>query len=484
MRAFRSHLAAPDLILVGGLGLLTLGASYLGVRSGATIGVGVALVVALYLGMLLTFLRAPHVGVALIMVIFPLVPALKVFSRPEVGAVKDVISLAAISAAALLWVGGRRRPERGVALLVGLLLALYLIDVRGGHGREWATGLRLTGEPLLLLLVGLLLPNPRRNLRWAVWALIGMTVFNALYGLLQQVLGGDRLVSLGYQYNQQIRYIGGHLRSFGTFDDPFAYAVFLLFGFAAIVFYARRGMWAWVAAALILAGTAASLVRTAALILVGLFGVLLWRGRRPHAAVFFLAGAALAGLLTLTSAGGTNSQPFTVYTRGGGSQLINRPVAKTSVVLNGRVSAWQAAVGSNPVAWVFGRGVGRVGTAAQRSQYTFAPSSGTSTPVTPAAGQQTQAVDSGYFATLADVGILGLGVLLLLLAQLARLSVRLARAGAREGWLALGLLISLLIDALTRASFTGFPTAFVCLLLLGITLAAGAERPRPGITPS
>jgi hypothetical protein len=31
------------------------------------------------------------------------------------------------------------------------------------------------------------------------------------------------------------------------------------------------------------------------------------------------------------------------------------------------------------------------------------------------------------------------------------------------------------LDAVTRASFTGFPTAFLILLLVGICLAAAAE---------
>jgi hypothetical protein len=53
---------------------------------------------------------------------------------------------------------------------------------------------------------------------------------------------------------------------------------------------------------------------------------------------------------------------------------------------------------------------------------------------------------------------------------------------------ALAFLAALLLDALTRASFTGFPTAFLGLLLIGIALAAAreegeSERPAtPGAT--
>ncbi len=36
-----------------------------------------------------------------------------------------------------------------------------------------------------------------------------------------------------------------------------------------------------------------------------------------------------------------------------------------NLILNGRVSAWTAALGPDPVDWILGRGVGKVGTAAR-----------------------------------------------------------------------------------------------------------------------
>ena len=48
------------------------------------------------------------------------------------------------------------------------------------------------------------------------------------------------------------------------------------------------------------------------------------------------------------------------------------------------------------------------------------------------------------------------------------------RAG-RVGWLVVGWLAVLLLDAVTRASFTGFPTAFLGMLLVGLGLAAAVE---------
>jgi hypothetical protein len=62
------------------------------------------------------------------------------------------------------------------------------------------------------------------------------------------------------------------------------------------------------------------------------------------------------------------------------------------------------------------------------------------------------------------------------------LSARAAERDFDAGWVALAFLAGLLLDALTRASFTGFPTAFLGLLVIGIALAsarAEGESERP-----
>jgi hypothetical protein len=74
-------------------------------------------------------------------------------------------------------------------------------------------------------------------------------------------------------------------------------------------------------------------------------------------------------------------------------------------------------------------------------------------------------VDSGYFATVADVGFVGLLVLLALLGRIAYLARGYALQGADEAWLALAVLAAMLIDALTRSSFIGFPSAFLEMLV-------------------
>lgn len=453
------------------------------------IGVAVLLGVSLYVAAVAGFLRVPHVTVAATVVLFALIPSLKVFVGDWVGAVKDVVVVGAVSAGVVLCVSERRLPDRRILIAVGLLLGLYVVNLGGGHGVAWAQGVRLIAEPLLLLLVGLMLPQPRRTFRWALGALVAVACLAAAYGILQQAVGKWTLVDdWGYSFTKQVRTIPHHLRSFGTFDDPFAYATFLLFGIGALMFWLRRGALVWAAGALMLAGLFFSYVRTAAVVLVAFVGLLLIR--RGHVSVRTLAIAATA-LLAVVVVG------VLVFGGAQGTQSITRAVATShgtrfetvrfhNVVLNGRLSAWKAALGSDPREWILGRGVGKVGTAAERATYTVEPSNGGRVD---AATRQAACLrgqlkscpaDSGYLATVADVGFVGLVVLLALFARLFVLSARAAVRGSDAGWVALAFLAGLLLDALTRASFTGFPTAFLGLLLIGIALASAREEAESG----
>jgi hypothetical protein len=457
----------PTLLIAA---LTTVAASLLAVRVGASTTLGALAVAGLFIAMVLTFLGAPHLAVSGMVVLFALIPSLKVFLTPAIGGVKDLDAVAAMVATVIVAILRRRAVDRWVGSFAIILLALYVINPEGGHGVAWAQGLRLVGEPLLLLLVGLILPQPRRTLRWVVWTIVGTACAIALFGVLQQGLGAPRLVSFGYQYNVQVRFASGTLRSFGTFDDPFAYAAFLLLALVALLFGTRRTGWTSLAGAILLAGLAVSLVRTSALVCVALLGLVLLRRGHGTTGVTLAAATALTGLaLLVTHASGSESRTIPVGFSASGTPTVSSRPGAADVILNGRISAWKAAVGDQAMQWVFGRGVGTVGTAAARARYALAPP-------TASAAKTTTAVDSGYLATVADVGIVGLGVLLMLFGRLWLLGLRAARRGSDAGWLAVGALMALMLDALTRASFTGFPTAFLAFLFVGIALNAAFEE--------
>jgi hypothetical protein len=439
-------------------------------KIGETVTLALLIALLLFFGLVVGFIAAPHATIALAIPLFALLPALKVLAIPSIGPLKDLISFAAIAAAGALVVkasstGERVQSDFWLGLLVATVGALYLVNLGGGLEWDiaWAHGVRLVCVPLLLLLVGLTLGESRRVLDWALASLVATGCFVAVVGLVQQQLGLTRLQSLGYEYDQQLRTIGERFRSFGTMDDPFIYATFLTFALAAVLFWMRRRPLAYAAGTLLVAGLAASYVRTALIIVAALIGLWLARERQTTTAVSFLAAAVVVGAIVFVSASGA-SETRKVRTSEGSSYLT----------INERTTGWKLLFADRN-SLGFGKGVGEVGTAAERASYTLTRD---------LEGDGELAVDSGYLATVADVGLVGLSLLLLLFMRI----LTLARRGLRhasQGWLVIALVTIMLIDALTRASFTSYPNAFLGFLLIGLALgipAAGATRSREVIT--
>ena len=462
MRALRHVFERRDLTALAGGSLFTLAVVLATVKAGSSLGAGAFFAIALFCVLVVAWVYMPHMVIALTIPLFALLPAAKVLATPWIGPLKDFFVLAA--AGALVAEAVRRRGNSGFALvdrrlmvLVTGLIGLYVINLGGdfateNYGIAWLQGIRLISEPLILLTAGLVLGQSRRALNYAAVSIIVTGVFVALYGLLQQKLGGARLVELGYSYNQHVRMINGRLRSFGTLDDPFAYAAFLMLSLSTVFFWMRRGALAFACGGVIMLGLLVSYVRSAGVILVALIAIWLVRKQRTALGLILLGVSAVAAL-TLLFAQASASETRSVSAGPG-----------IYVTLNGRTTAWKALF-SDAKRVPLGLGVGKVGTAADRATYGLIKRGAA------AKRSRSYAVDSGYFAAVADVGFVGFAVLLALLALL----VSLAHAGTRRpghgGWLALGYLTTIMIDAVTRESFTGFPTAFLGLLLVGLALA-------------
>jgi hypothetical protein len=425
-------------------------------------GLSLALIVVLTLFFLIVtaFVVVPHVALALTIPIFALIPMLKVLAFPWIGPFKDLITLAAICAAAVLVVqrSSQGRPQRGdfwVAAAIGVFAALYLVNVGGlDWNLAWTHGVRLALEPLALLLVGLTLSDSRRTLNWAMVSLVVTAVFVAIVGIAQQVLGEWALYDLGYSFRVQLRTYNDHLRSFGTLDEPFAYAAFLLIALAALFMWFRLSVYTLAAGGVIVTGLFFSFVRTALVVVLALGA--LWLARKGYTAtsVFLMAVAAVSALVILFVSS-TATETRTVRT--GSSSFLT---------VNGRTEAWRLFL-NDPKVWFLGHGVGKVGTAAERATYKLTQD--------PHEASRQIAIDSGYFAVIADVGLLGLAAMLAIFGRLLVRARRFAIRGSPAGWLAIALTAVLMIDAVTRASFTGFPTAFLALLLAGLALGAALE---------
>ncbi len=419
---------------------------------------------AIFAIVVVAYVAAPHVAIAATIPLFALLPSMKVVFVPWIGPLKDVIALAAIAAAVVGVVsaarGGRRVPgDLWTTALCAFIIALYGLNIGGGlvHDLAWSHGFRLVAEPLLLLLVGLTLADPRRTLDWALKSLISTASAVAAIGILQQVVGPSRLVEFGYEWNIHVRTISGHLRSFGTLDEPFAYAAFLVFGLCAVVMWMRPGFPAYLAGGVIVTGLAFSVVRSAFVIIVAIFALWLARHGRAPVAVFLLA-LAVSTMVVLASREQAMHHRATVQTN-----------ESLFLTVNGRTEAWRA-VFDEPGDAPLGKGVDKVGLAAQRATFSV-------TRTQEEANRATGVVyvDSGYLAAVVGVGLVGLAALLLLLARLGTLAWRAAANRRPEGWIAASLLLALGLDAITRESFTAFPTAFLGLLLIGLALAAARE---------
>jgi hypothetical protein len=462
MNGRRLGLATADLpALAAGtlaIGLLAL----LSLRVGHTLSLGFLVVVGLFALFVTAFVVVPHIAVAVMIPVFALLPTLKVLAFPWLGPLKDLITVAAIAAAGLLLVqrgnlGQRLRGDPWVYALAGALIALYFVNLGGSLERDagWLHGTRLTVLPLLLLLAGMTLGS-RRTLRWAVASLVATAVFVAGVGLLQQAVGADRLFELGYEWDLHIRTFDGRLRSFGTLDDPFAYSALLMFGFASVLMWLRRTPLAFAAGGIIVAGLAVSYVRSAMIIAFTLLGVWLARKRQTTGSVFLLAFAAVVSAIVLgRSAEATEGRTV----RAGPSFFLT---------VNGRTDTWST-VGDQPGSIPFGRGVGEVGTAADRATYQVSRSADE------AREAEGAVVDSGYLAVVLDIGLIGLALLLAIYGRLVAVSLRAERAGSRAAALALGLLAIMILDPLARESLTGFPTAFFGWLLIGLATSAALE---------
>jgi hypothetical protein len=462
MRALRLELSRADGPYIALGAFLTLALAWGASRVGEVISLGGMGVLVLFFALLSAFVAWPHLMVAGMIPLFAFLPALKVFGTEWLGPLKDLTAIAAIAAAGVLVVkrSSAGTPQRGdfwIGVSIASLLALYLVNAGGALSKDlgWVHGVRLFAQPLLLLITGIMLGDARRTLRWALVSLVATACVTAFYGIVQQGIGHEQLRAYGYEYGAQLRFVGDRIRSFGTMDEPFAYAAFLLLAMTALMLSRRKSLWPLASGTLITFGIVVSFVRSAIIVGVGVLGLWFARQRRPTIA-FFLMAFAVALALSVLVVFSQATQTRTVQT---GSAAF--------LTVNGRTDAWKIYLNS-PKVWAVGHGVGEVGTAAERAQFTINRR--------PDNLDDTYAVDSGYFAIIADVGLIGLAIFLALIWRITMLARRAIARGFDEGWLAIGFTVVLLLDAVTRATFTGFPTAFLGFLLIGLALGAANER--------
>lgn len=272
-----------------------------------------------------------------------------------------------------------------------------------------------------------------------------------IIGIGQQIAGPEALVSLGYGYNSNVRFAAGILRSFSTFNQPFAYAFFvmmvLLVGIpVALENHRRLRNIVFLAAVPLLAlGMVTAVVRASLLgFVIGAAWLLVHRYRvLIHALV-----PALIAILLLPSG------------------FIGAFLSSSSLLE--RSDGWSQAAfqqGIEP----FGQGIGSVGSAAELIQDSRRNSEiEFPTPVDSARYQP----DNYYMKTLIELGPFGAWLLIaamgLAFANARKASLR-PRPG--EGGLAAGIAASILgamAASLVSSYWEIFPADLFFWMLLGV----------------
>ncbi len=218
---------------VGAAAVLGLAAADGSVRSLLTRAVHelpLLLVGLLAIPVVLAVIRRPQRGVLMVAAFIPFhgLLAIAPHKPPFAEGWKEALTLVALGATFLP--GFERQPRRrwprvwqagAFYFLIALASALAVGVTQG------AVGLKIDFFWFLIGIVVWRAPLDSRDRDRLVTILMVDGVLTSLYGLWQQVLGAGRLFSLGYTYDENIRFTGRFVRSFSSFPTPFNFAYFL-----------------------------------------------------------------------------------------------------------------------------------------------------------------------------------------------------------------------------------------------------------------
>lgn len=424
---------------------------------------GVALAAALALVALISLRQRPQRGLLLLAAATPfngllaLIPGGASFAYWKEGLV--ALTLVATLVAPTTSLRGRAGVGPAPVLpwwpAVAALVVFGSVSALATAGLIGLYAIKITFFYLLILLVLWRAPFTARDRDTLVSIVMAVGVVTALVGLWQQVVGAAYLVDLGYSYTQQVRTAGDLLRSFSTFDAPFAFGLYvmmsLLVGGAAAIAEPRR----WrntlflCATPVMVAGMGVSIVRASYL---GLAVGLVWLAVHRHRHLLaLLASAVVAALVALLFV----------------SPRVLAPLLSSNS-LGQRGNGWSSILSSvlnHPV----GLGLGASGSAADRTAQ--------------ALGRSTSATyqpDNYYVKVVLELGPIGLWLFVLVLVYAAVCTLRASRyLRGRDAALAVG--VSASVVAAAVASFFAtyleiFPLDVYFWLLLGVVGCSVSQR--------
>jgi hypothetical protein len=348
-------------------------------------------VVMLQLLILVTHLvvARPQRGVLLLAVLTPFDGLLLLVPHPPVAAgYKEALLLITLGATFVAPASARAARRLELPGWVYPLLGFAAVSVASAayvQGTQALVGLKLNLFYALLIPVLYRCPLSWRERDRLISILMVVGAVTAAVGVVQQVVGGEALFQLGYQYNETIRTAGGTLRSFSTFNQPFPFGFYamlvLLIGLpVALADRTRtRNVLFLLSIPLLVVGMLSSIVRAAIVGLVVGVLFLYWHRFRLLA---HLVGPGLVALLLLPQ------------------DLFGTLLSSSS--LGERSTGWSQTI-DRVIAAPFGNGIGSTGSAAERTAELSGSSASRYQP------------DNYYFKTVFELGPLGLWMLVLLL---------------------------------------------------------------------
>jgi putative inorganic carbon (hco3(-)) transporter len=442
--------------------------AFAGLALFALIVVGAALpvlAVALLAPLLFAISERPQRGVLLLIALVPFDGLLLILDLPsQVDAWKEVLVALTLLATFVCPPESRAWPARSrpawLLPLVGWII-IGVASVAASPTLESLVGLKIDFFYVLLALAVWRCPLAEREQDRLISIFMATGLICALVGLWQQALGHVALNQQGYEYNATIRFAGNFLRSFSTFDSPFAFGFHLMLVLVvctpvALANTARlRNKLYLFALPIYVAGMLSSVVRAAVL---GAGIGLVYLGFRRYRVLLAALPLGLVAFVFLGVLGGSVSSTFA-----SGSSFSERQVG------------WSENF-SQVVRHPLGAGIGATGAAAEKAaELQFVVPTDLYNP------------DNYYFKTVYELGVLGLWMFVLFLIG-AFVSTRHAVAGARprDGPLLDG--VGALILAAVAASFVAnffdaFPVDANFWVLLALVATRGADRRARERTP-
>ncbi len=177
----------------------------------------------------------PQRGILLLVALVPFNGLLLLLPErpPFVDGWKEALAVYSLLWAGLNFVGSKRvkrdRPKfvGPLVLYVGVGIASAVVVATNASPIQAAVGLKVGYFWLALALAAWLAPLTVKDRDRLVSLLMGAGLVTALWGIAQQFMGHESLVKLGYQYDENIRFTGGFMRSISSFPSPFNFAFFL-----------------------------------------------------------------------------------------------------------------------------------------------------------------------------------------------------------------------------------------------------------------